>query len=111
MSEIIKECIGSTDGQEVEFRIDNKLLAGIVGEQFDNNHFLREEELKTAEIINLKTRKLETILDENNAPKIIDYLSLDVEGAEEFILSSFNFEKYKFKFMTIERPTNKLNIL
>ena len=86
-------------------------LAGIVGEQFDNNHILREEELKTAEIINLKTRKLETILDENNAPKIIDYLSLDVEGAEEFILSSFNFEKYKFKFMTIERPTNKLNIL
>ena len=111
VSEIVKECIGSTDGQEVEFRIDNKLLAGIVGEQFDNNHFLREEELKTAEIINLKTRKLETILDENNAPKIIDYLSLDVEGAEEFILSSFNFKKYKFKFMTIERPTNKLNIL
>ena len=47
----------------IEFRIDNKLLAGIVGEQFDNNHFLREEELKTAEIINLKTRVELLLLD------------------------------------------------
>ncbi len=57
----------------------------------------------------IKTKSLETVLDENNAPKIIDYLSLDVEGSETRILSNFNFSKYIFLAMTIERPTPKLN--
>ena len=86
------------------------MLAGIVGDDFDNNNKNREEELKSAEIIKLKTVRLEDLLLENNSPNHIDYLSLDVEGAEEFVLDTFNFNKYSFGFITIERPTNKLNI-
>lgn len=48
------------------------------------------------------TSTLEEVLDEFNAPKIIDYLSLDVEGQEYNILSTFPFEKYNFRCMTIE---------
>ena len=36
-------------------------------------------------------------------------LSLDVEGAETEILRNFNFEKYTFLCLTIERPTPELN--
>ena len=41
----------------------------------------------------VKTISLEDLLDKYNAPKIIDYLSIDTEGSELDILSSFNFEK------------------
>ena len=50
-------------------------------------------------------------MDEFNAPETIDYLSLDVEGAETRILRGFPFHKYKFLAMTIERPTVELNEL
>ena len=36
-------------------------------------------------------------------PKTIDYLSFDVEGAEEYIFQSFPLTEYVFKTMTIER--------
>ena len=45
----------------------------------------------------------------NNAPKNINYFSLDVEGAEERIISDFDFTKYQFDCLTIERPTPKCN--
>ena len=50
----------------------------------------------------VKTISLEDLLDKYNAPKIIDYLSIDTEGSEYDILSSFNFEKYKFRVITCE---------
>jgi len=47
-------------------------------------------------------KPLSHILDESNAPSTIDFLSLDVEGAELEVLKGIDFEKYKFKFMLIE---------
>ena len=49
-----------------------------------------------------EAKTLTEILDEAHAPKEIDFLSLDVEGAELAVLSGVNFEKYKFKYMLIE---------
>lgn len=39
-----------------------------------------------------------------NVPKVIDYMSLDVEGAEYFAFKDFNFSQYTFLSTTIERP-------
>lgn len=47
-------------------------------------------------------KTLSTILDESNAPKQIDLLSLDVEGAELDVLKGVDFDKYSFKYMVIE---------
>lgn len=49
-----------------------------------------------------EAKTLSQILDEAEAPRIIDFLSLDVEGAELAVLSGLNFDKYKFKYMLIE---------
>ena len=87
------------------------ILGGLVGDEFDNNKKNRKEELESAEIIKVETKTLTTVLSENNSPNNIDYLSLDVEGAEEFILKNFDFEKYTFRFITVERPSDTLNIL
>lgn len=54
-----------------------------------------------AEIIEVKVQPLSQILDANHLREI-DYISLDVEGAEMAVLSKFPFEKYKITAMTIE---------
>jgi FkbM family methyltransferase len=46
--------------------------------------------------------RLDTLLQEVNAPRVIDYLSLDLEGGEFIALSSFPFDAYQVLAMTIE---------
>ncbi len=58
-------------------------------------------------IIKVPAITLMQLLDQNNAPSIIDYLSLDTEGAEWEILKNFDFSKYTFLTMTIENNYNE----
>ena len=37
-----------------------------------------------------------------NAPKLIDYLSIDTEGSEFEILKNFDFNNFKFRVITCE---------
>lgn len=39
-----------------------------------------------------------------NAPKVIDYLSLDIEGSEAIVMSRFPLGEYTFLVLTVERP-------
>lgn len=57
------------------------------------------------------TVTLNTVLDSANAPTEMDYLSLDVEDHEWAVLSQFNFNKYRFSVMTVERPPSALHTL
>jgi hypothetical protein len=43
-------------------------------------------------IIKVPTKRLETVFDENNI-KHVNYLSIDVEGAEYSVIKSINFKK------------------
>ena len=47
-------------------------------------------------------KTLNTILKECNAPKFIDYLSIDVEGHEFTILDAFDFDRWRIGAMTVE---------
>lgn len=49
-----------------------------------------------------QARTLDSILNEANAPTEIDFISIDVEGAEYSVLSGINLDKYRFKFIFIE---------
>ena len=97
---------------EIEF-LENGPIGGIVGDKFDNNYLKRSKLINEfKKNIKKKTMNtLESVLDKNQAPKIIDYLSLDVEGAETEVLINFPFEKYTFLAMSIERPSPELNKL
>lgn len=48
------------------------------------------------------SRTLLSVLEEFNAPSIIDYWSLDTEGSELTILKSFPFDRYSFRVLTVE---------
>ncbi len=58
-------------------------------------------------------RTLTSILDECEAPKLIDFLSIDVEGSELEVLLGLDFRKYQFKYICIECPfdSNESNLL
>lgn len=49
-----------------------------------------------------QARTLQSILDECESPKIIDLLSLDVEGAELEVLAGVDFERTNFRYIVIE---------
>ena len=95
--------------EKVQFRVDNGQLGGIVADDTDNNPGVRADQLSDAKIIEMEAITLTDILDEHNVPAVIDYFSLDVEGSEERIIRSFDFSKYRFLSLTIERPTPLIN--
>jgi len=99
-----------TDNSDIKF-FENGPTGGILGYEYDNNLQKRSKLINknSSKIVSKKTKSLSAILKENNAPKIIDYLSLDVEGAETAIMKNFSFMDYIFLSMTIERPTKELN--
>jgi hypothetical protein len=59
----------------------------------------------------MQAKPLADVLKAHNAPRYIDYLSLDVEGLEHDILCTFPFTEYQFGCLGIERPTEELSKL
>ena len=52
---------------------------------------------------------LQDLLRERNAPRVIDYLSLDTEGSEYIILKDFPFDQYKILAISLEDGARKCN--
>ena len=57
-----------------------------------------EQQIKFAAV----AKPITTVLDDAKAPPKIDFLSLDVEGAELEVLKGLDFSKYTFDWMAIE---------
>ena len=62
---------------------------------------------RTAKFIqtDLTQTNINAILQENNAPKLIDYISFDVDAATFRVLNDFDFNTYRFKVMTFEHDS------
>jgi FkbM family methyltransferase len=108
--EINRDCIclnTCVDGEtgEVEFLFDS-VMGGIIDKKMDVQPQISLFLTKPKRV---KTTTLLDILEANAAPKVIHYLSIDVEGAEERILINFPFDQYVFLSITIERPTEALH--
>jgi Methyltransferase FkbM domain len=92
----------SYPNEALAFRYDNLAFGGIVG--FDNTDTNAPSQTEY-------TVSLAKVLQRFNAPSIIDYFSFDVEGAEFYGLYKFPFDLYRFRVVTIERPTEPLQEL
>lgn len=101
---IVQAAVGPIDNQIIEFALRGA-GGGIVGDMFDNKR--RNE----SEIVSLRTVSIVKVLQDLGAPRLIDYFSCDIEGAEEWALLYFPWNKYTFLTLTVERPTHKLRSL
>ena len=69
------------------------------------------ERLHTKDLIEAKTMTLEKILDENKIDIEIDFLSLDTEGYELYVLQGLNLDKYRPTYLLIEIYSNDFNTI
>ncbi len=96
-------CVSSKSGNKVAFTITNDTdpeLSGI-SKFSEGDHFagLRRQ----GKVIEVETISLCDLLEKYQAPPEIDFLSMDTEGSELDILSTFDFNKYKFSLVSVEQ--------
>jgi Methyltransferase FkbM domain len=102
--QVVAAVVGGIRNDAVIFqKTSDGALGGIVGDGFDNHDETGGEVRYTV--------PLYEVLNRFQAPKVIDYLSLDVEGAETLIMKDFPFHEYSFNVMTVERPKDDLKAL
>jgi FkbM family methyltransferase len=97
---ISRSCVAREGGNKVTFNhttdphfstIDTYTTA-------DGHALLRQN----GRLIEVETVTLRDLLQQGNAPRNIDYLSLDTEGSEFEILSAFDFSEYQITLITVE---------
>ena len=103
--QVVGAVIGKTRMEQVSFVLSWE-LGGIAGSDFDN-----KQQPPGAETTAFYTVPLLEVLQRNRAPRVIDYFSLDVEGAEMYIMEDFPFDQYLIRILTIERPGMSLRSL
>jgi FkbM family methyltransferase len=91
-------CLYSKSDEEKQFSF-NDGLGGLV-EHF--NEPTRTYGRTHSRMGLVKTITMTDLFDKYNAPSVIDYISLDTEGTELEILKTFDFNKYKVLYFTIE---------
>ena len=80
---------------------------GICVEGHGPSHAYRLAKAKRAHVLNvyIPQTKIKDMLDEHNAPKVIDYVSVDIDPMSMIALDNFPFDEYEFKVMTFEHDT------
>lgn len=97
---ITDRCVYHTDNLKIAFReTDIRELSTLEELKGSDFHAPARE---TGAQYEVETISLSNFLKAARAPKVVDYLSLDVEGAELDIIKSFDFGAYDIKLITVE---------
>ncbi len=99
------KCVWDQSNQIIQFHEteDGELSSE---ESFINSDFHSKKRI-TNHTYEVETITLIDMLKQFEAPKLIDYLSIDTEGSEYKILQAFDFDLYKFKVITCEHNFSK----
>lgn len=92
----------SESGLELEFTETSRSELSTLSCYQDEDFHASERERTTVRKYLVPTISLLDLLELNNAPKIIDYLSIDTEGGELEILEEFDFQSYEIKIISVE---------
>lgn len=105
---VVGAMVAGTKSEKVKVKFRG-VYGGIVG-KLDNKLADYKKEPDAPEVTRY-TAPVHQVLEKFNVPKVIDYMSLDVEGSEYEIMKDFPFEKYTIRVLTVERPNKKLKAL
>lgn len=95
-------CVSSSTGKVVTFLTTNSSDPELssIAEFSSGDHFAGIRALGTK--IRVETVSLNDLLRQHNAPRQIDYMSIDTEGSEYEILSQFDFSSHAISLMSVE---------
>ena len=93
-------CVYSVSGEKISFS-ENYLgeLSAITAYAEPNASGILKRTISSYEV---KTISLLDLLKEHNAPKFVNFLSIDTEGSEFEILNNFDFQSYRFGAICVE---------
>jgi FkbM family methyltransferase len=97
---IDRRCVFSSTGKSIPFMEVREGELSTISSFAESDSW--GEVRKNSLQYNVETITLEDLLFENNAPKKINYLSVDTEGSEYEILKDFNFNKWEIDFISVE---------
>jgi len=100
IAHIDTRCCTGESGRAIKFlNTRDPLLSSISTNRFSDSHASERFQGVESSVLSVS---LNDIFIEYKLPSEIDYLSIDTEGNEFEILSNFDFNRFKFKFATIE---------
>jgi FkbM family methyltransferase len=99
---ISDQYIGRISGEQVEF-----ILADVYGgsaefANCDNHKAKRDAYVAAGHVTTFNSISLNDFLEQHQAPRNIDYISIDTEGSEYDLLSTFPFDKWNIQLITVE---------
>jgi FkbM family methyltransferase len=95
-----KDCVWRITGEVIKFaEAKNGEYSTIRDFVSKDSHSLERQDSKIYEV---QTVSLGDLLSRHEAPRHINYMSIDTEGSEYEILRTFDIGKYKIDFITIE---------
>ena len=95
-----KRCVWSASGEILDFAVSsNPELSTITSFEGSDVHAAARRGSKVSKV---ETVSLIDLLTEYDAPKHINFLSVDTEGSELEILEAFDFSAYSFDFICVE---------
>lgn len=93
-------CVWSQTGAQLEFKetdiAELSTLSNLVEKDFNKDSRV------SGKTYAVETVSLNDLLKAHNAPRQIDYLSIDTEGSELAIIQAFDFSDYDISVMTVE---------
>jgi len=92
---LTNKAVWHTTGETIEFA-DCDTLSGITG------YSIYKNEQNASNKIEVKTISINDLLTEANAPKFMEYLSIDTEGTEYEILKALDHSKWAFGLIDVE---------
>lgn len=88
-------CVWNETGKRLEFQESSQSgQSTIQGYGAAGENILERYDVETVSLVDLLTQ--------HNAPRFVNYLSMDTEGTECEILKSFPFDEFKFGFISVE---------
>jgi len=95
-------CIYRSTGEQMRF-VCADAYGGLADLGQDDQHVdKRNAYAAVGDVIEVTTTSLMDLLDQHQAPAVIDYLSIDTEGSELEILLGIDWNRYQFRCITVE---------
>jgi FkbM family methyltransferase len=99
-SHIETRCVWGSSGEKLVFNQTSTAEFSTI-DTFSSEDWAKEIR-KNGIQYEVETISLVDLLKKYNAPRLVDYLSIDTEGSEFEILKHFNFDDYQFRVITCE---------